>query len=415
MIDPMYTMIHKVILHIVPSHAMYADSLWNEVISFLHAEITHIAALDVTLESFASGLAVSSADGSCALRTAFVPSDEDSRVSLWALRLRERDPYLNYRTKTTHIGIQQSSPHEIWMYIVVLNADSLGGRFVLPRPISREIPSFVYLLFRHPELQCISGQFALRSNAIMLIPQWIDHFLDLLYDGGRSLPVIMITCPDLISPGELQRQLLGNAIVCFCDDPNTIFMLNDRLPPSCSMPLDSIRTYLPFARDERRQPVHPIIALPDIQRLGSQEIYAAFRQAYCENLRASERSAFITVDTCRTVQMEREQAALCQQLVRADADLRGMKKDLSASQDRCQSLQDQLDALSEKHARTGVEEYEALLNECMEEADRTKHTLQNLVEQLYSAAPDFTPPQNAPAFIKDLYDALGFRARAFQR
>ena len=108
MIDPMYTMIHKVILHIVPSHAMYADSLWDEVISFLHAEIMHIAALDVTLESFASGLAVSSADGSCALRTAFVPSDEDSRVSLWALRLRERDPYLNYRTKTTHIGIQQS-------------------------------------------------------------------------------------------------------------------------------------------------------------------------------------------------------------------------------------------------------------------------------------------------------------------
>ncbi len=89
MIDPMYTMIHKVILHIVPSHAMYADSLWNEVISFLHAEITHIAALDVALESFATGLAVSSADGSCALRTVFVPPDEDSRVSLWALRLRE--------------------------------------------------------------------------------------------------------------------------------------------------------------------------------------------------------------------------------------------------------------------------------------------------------------------------------------
>lgn len=171
----------------------------------------------------------------------------------------------------------------------------------------------------------------MRSNAIMLIPQWIDRFLELLYDGGRSLPVIMITCPDLISPGELQRQLLGNAIVCFCDDPNTIFLLNDRLPPSCSVPLDSIRTYLPFTRDERRQPVHPIIALPDIQRLGSQEIYAAFRQAYCENLRASERSAFITVDTCRTVQMERKQAALCQRLVRADADLRGMKKDLSAS------------------------------------------------------------------------------------
>lgn len=41
MIDPMYTMIHKAILHIVPSHAMYADSLWNEVISFFHAEITH--------------------------------------------------------------------------------------------------------------------------------------------------------------------------------------------------------------------------------------------------------------------------------------------------------------------------------------------------------------------------------------
>ena len=71
--------------------------------------------------------------------------------------------------------------------------------------------------------------------------------------------------------------------------------------------------------------------------------------------------------------------------------------------------------LSEKRAHTGVEEYESLLNECMEEADRTKHMLQSLVEQLYSAAPDFTPPQNAPAFIKDLYDALGFRARAFQR
>ena len=66
MIDPMYTMIHKVILHIVPSHAMYADSLWNEVISFLHAEIMHIAALDVALESFATGLAVSSADARCA-------------------------------------------------------------------------------------------------------------------------------------------------------------------------------------------------------------------------------------------------------------------------------------------------------------------------------------------------------------
>ena len=415
MIDPMYTMIHKVILHIVPSHAMYADSLWNEVISFLHAEIMHIAALDVTLESFATGLAVSSADGARALRTVFVPPDEDSKVSLWALRLRERDPYLNYRTKTTHIGIQQSSPHEIWMYIVVLNADSLGGRFVLPKPISREIPSFVFLLFRHPEFQCTSGQFILRTNAIMIIPQWIDRFLTLLYDGDRCLPVIMITCPDLISPGGLQRQLLGNAIVCFCDDPNTIFMLNDRLPPSCSVPLDSIRTYLPFARDERQQPVHPIITLPDIQRLGHQEIYAAFRQAYCENLRASERSAFITVDTCRTVQMEREQAVLCQRLVRADADLRDVKKDLSASQDRCQFLQDQLDALNEKHARAGVEEYEALLNECMEEADRTKHMLQNLVEQLYSTAPDFTSPQNAPAFIKDLYDALGFRARAFHR
>mgnify|MGYP004556008319 FL=1 len=234
MIDPMYTMIHKVILHIVPSHAMYADSLWNEVISFLHAEIMHIAALDVALESFATGLAVSSADGSCALRTVFVPPDEDSRVSLWALRLRERDPYLNYRTKTTHIGIQQSSPYEIWMYIVVLNADSLGGRFVLPRPISKEIPSFVYLLFRHPELQCISGQFALRANAIMLIPQWIDHFLDLLYDGGRSLPVILITCPDIISPGELQKQLLGNAIFCTSLAESPLFPLRFSIPASAA-------------------------------------------------------------------------------------------------------------------------------------------------------------------------------------
>jgi hypothetical protein len=417
MIEPAQTMLYKAILHILPAKSVRGKNFANLVLSILHDAIAKETGLNPDIEAFRAEIDAETMDGMHRLRvTSVLPPEHASFPFVWAMRLKSRDPILRHRIMTTHIGIHQTSDFEITLYFASMSADNLGGRMAAARPVVRRVSPLVEMLLTHPDLHCVTGNHVLLNKSIKLTYQSMEFFLDLLYDKTRTLPVILITCPDIVDPDSLHAHLQGNAVICYVEEPVVLMELNDHLPDALAANIDTIQIYLPLGENPLQQNLfHPTIPLSEIYRIGARGVYAVLYQAYSEYLRVSERKEFITIDTCQRIRENRELADLRTRLAVLQSNQVSNEDALTKAQEACRSLQAELDALRKTPGNQDISDYENLLSEYISETDQLKSGLQVLLSQLYNPAEPVHLEKTAPPLLHDFCEALQYRLRAIDK
>lgn len=326
---------------------------------------------------------------------------------LWALRIRARDRFNRRRNWLTHVGIRQDDSRAASLYFAELYSDYSVGLFTDVIPPMTEAPPLFDALLHSRRLICLSGAHALTSYPWAITDDDLDVFLDLLLDPERKLPILLITCPDLVRPSLAYERTKGNLITCWLDDYPLFGALNSRLPPHLRMEWDSVRVFLPLAQEAQYQPT---VTIQDVNRLGETAVVENLYRAFCTCLRNEDRYAFVTIDTIRDLLKERAIIALKEQNRERAAALERMKQENAELSARRAELSDQLKIAQAQLDRTDASEYEALLTEAMEETDRLKRGIDSLVARLYADPGAGLPLDEVESDTKlrDLYEALNY-------
>lgn len=411
MLEPAQTILHKAVLHILPAGSTRGKSFTSLVLNILRDEVEQISGLYLSMEEFSIDSIYTSEDSAHRLRIASVSFPAEHRYPIyWAMRLTSRDPVLRHRIHTLHIGLQQTSDFEMTLYIAAMCSDDLGGRLTAARPVARKLSPLVPLLLTHPDLRCVTGDHVLLNESIMLTNDSMEFVLSMLLDTGRTLPVFLVTCPDLVDPDILHSYLQGNAVVCFTDDPQTVIYLNENMPENCLADIDAIHIYLPFTdRNFLPSKSHRVIALDDIYRLTPQGIYHLCYQAYCAYLRKGERDAFVTVDLCMAINQRRQFLSAQNELKDAHERIEALEADLKKIKDANAQLEHDFTAIQDRMATDNVHEYEVLLDETIREMDALKDALRSLTSQLYNTSAEPDLPQPLDDLLTDFLTALHHR------
>ena len=236
----------------------------------------------------------------------------------------------------------------------------------------------------------------------------IEEFVHLLYDQGRTLPIALITCPDLVSPSALCRLALGNLIVCWLDDPQVFDLLCDRLPQNLLFPWDSVKVFLPFSKGEC---FHPVLRPEDIQRMGGQEALAGIYRAYCTCPTGDERRTFIDLDAVYSLLRSQSITNMKEQIDQLRNHADQLEHENSRLHEQCAAVENVRLALEEKLAASDIPAYEALLEESTENAEQLRSGIQAFTEALYSKNDSALSEQccsEIPA-LKQLAEAILFR------
>mgnify|MGYP000991494762 CR=1 FL=1 len=342
------------------------------------------------------------------VQTGSIREVEDQPYSfLWAMRIRARDRFNRRRNWLTHVGIRQDGPASASLYFAELYSDYTVGLLTGALPPTTETPTLFDVLMRSRRLMCLSGAHTLSAYPWAITDGELDAFLDLLLDPERTLPVLLITCPDLVSPSLVYERAKGNLIICWLDDYPLFGMLNSRLPLGLRTEWDTVRVFLPLTQEPQ---FHPFVTLQEINRLGEIAVVENLYRAFCTCLRNEDRYAFVTIDTIRDLLRDRATAALkAQNLDQGTAirDLHLKNAELSAQRTK---LSDRLKLAQEQLDRTDASEYEALLSEALGETDRLNKGLDTLIARLYADPGVGLPADEARSNVKlgDLYQALNY-------
>ena len=324
---------------------------------------------------------------------------------LWAMRIRARDRFNRRRNWLTHVGIRQDGPMVATLYFAELYSDYTVGLLTEPSPPAIEAPVLIDSLLGSRRLMCLSGAHALAPYPWAITDGEMDAFLNLLMDPERTHPILLITCPDLVSPALAYERTKGNLIPCWLDDYPLFGMLNSRLPPGLRTEWDTIRVFLPLTKESQ---FHPTVTLQDINRLGEAAVVENLYRAFCTCLRNEDRHAFVTIDTIRDLLRDRTTTSIKAQNLEQNAVIRDFhlrNTELSAQRTE---LSDRLKLAQEQLDRTDASEYEALLSEALEETDRLNKGMDALIAHLYADPGNDLPKDEAGSNAKliDLYQAL---------
>jgi hypothetical protein len=192
-----------------------------------------------------------------------------------------------------NFGLRRESRESVRLYYAIGYYDHLAGAFSCPAPPMIEQGGLLDRFLDGEQLVCVSGSYPLPPVAVELSRAALTEFFNILEDPDRSVPLVLICCPDLLDPCWLQNIARGNLIVYWSDDMSVLARLNDSLAQPLQVEWDSIRVFLPLGETEQ---YHPSFSCADINRVGSDELIAGFYQAYCQSLRAEDRREFVTLD-----------------------------------------------------------------------------------------------------------------------
>lgn len=264
--------------------------------------------------------------------------------------------------------------------------------------------SLLSALNHNPRILCCSGSFQLSPEAVAINEHNLQEVLSIICDSARELPVILITCPDLISPAAAEEMLLGNAIVCWLDDINLLDAINKEISPQVYVEWDSVQVLLPQMAEQSQ---HLCFSVAEISRLGSAKILSLLRQAYCESLRGEDRRSFVTVDDIFR-QRDRQLARRLQtRLTDTVAEYNRLRSDTDTLRAENNQLHQQNKELSVKAHNQEISSYEALLSEAMGQYDRLRDGILALTQRLYgSLGQDFVPENKGEACLCDLEHAI---------
>ena len=363
-------------------------------------------------ERFRSYGAEETPDQTKRIQTATLYGEEDEALRQWALRLSLRDGNVRRRKWLLHIGIDVRKPDTAMLYYALMYYDHKAGSFsdfrkpsVLPAPL-------LHALNHNHRIACSCGSFRLPGGAIAIDEGNLMSVMQLIRDPKRWIPVIVITCPDLISPVLVEKEMIGNAIVCWLDDMETLEALNNALAPDIFIEWDSVQAILPEMTGHVQ---HPRLTIMEISRFGRDAVVGLLRQAYCESLRSEDRRAFVTVDDICRQRDRRLTVSLQKRLAEASAERSLLKETERRLREENEQLRQTNAKLSSEEAARELSSCEALLSESMAQYDALRSGVLDLTQRLYgSIGQSFSPKEAGEACLCDLEHAIFLQLAAKQ-
>jgi len=155
--------------------------------------------------------------------------------TLWAARLSVKDDSYQRRRWIYNMSIVQVTDDEIWFYYAKCFQDHMAGSLKPSREIPRSRDTVPIILFESPLIHCMTGQYAYPCAPIILDDGSIHDIRNIILDSERLIPIMLITCPDVVSPETVFDLTVGNLIVACCDDSRLVMELNAMLPQSLYM------------------------------------------------------------------------------------------------------------------------------------------------------------------------------------
>lgn len=406
MIEATFTLAQKAALRIKPVHSIKPSSFG--LLEFLQGIIyDHICkeyALEVSWEDFSTYHQAATQDQTKRIQTATLFDETNRQPRQWAMKLTYRDSFIRRRKWQLHIGIDLQDEATAMVYYLLMYCDHMAGSFsTLKSPIIAP-SSLLSALNHNPRILCCSGSFQLPPEAVAINEHNLQEVLSIICDSARELPVILITCPDLISPAAAEEMLLGNAIVCWLDDINLLDAINKEISPQVYVEWDSVQVLLPQMAEQSQ---HLCFSVAEISRLGSAKILSLLRQAYCESLRGDDRRSFVTVDDIFRQQDRQLARRLQTRLTDTVAECNRLRSNTDTLRAENNQLHQQNKELSVKAHNQEISSYETLLSEAMGQYDRLRDGILALTQRLYgSLGQDFVPENKGEACLCDLEHAI---------
>lgn len=388
MLDTMNTAVKKLFIRIercknVPSNGTVADIVKEIILNQLRLKFN----LSPEWDDYLSGCSMSNAANDVCGSTAALNCAP--YVPLWAMTASKKD----------------KSEDSIQLCYALCRYDHLAGSIhhVLPAPLTQD--SFLSPVFFDQRIRCMCGSNPYPVRPLELSEATLPDFINYLQDEMRSIPIALVSCPDVVSPDELLKLALGNLIVFWTDDPEIIEHLNTILPEELHIPWDSVRMLLPIGQ---AQAYHPVYTYESICQLGIDSFLAGIHQAFCSCLRSEERRGFITVADIARIRDRRHIASLHEQVRERDEKIAVLGEDLLRLESEKSSLAKKLTAYRNHPLSSEIKEYEELLNETLSENSAIKEGITSLSSQLYATlGHDFQPNETETiAVLQELAHAI---------
>ena len=406
MIDVSYQMAHKAVFHVTLTSSTSQMNLMSMLQGIVYDYVRHEYSCVLEWPRFCGFYQMESADKRIALQTAYCRDKPNGDKTDWAVRIKNRDYAVKRRNWLTHIGIHIESPSEAIVYYAQLYHDHLAGSFSAPKPIDSEPPHFYKKLMSIKRLECRTGMFPITSIAIPISMEIVNDFVNLARDPNRHIPLLLISCPDLMDPDVAARKFVGNLVVCWLDDMKLMNAINEKLAPDMYIEWDSVQVILPFTEKPQDQ-FHPSFMASDMTRLGSTHAFNMLYRAFCTALRADDRREFVSTDGLFR-EKDRKAYAQLQELYQA---LMTEKNVLTESNERLMvslsTLQREHNKLADDKLKQENSALEQLLNEAQAKREKLQNGISDLTQRLYaSMGKDFTPIDTGEAALCELEHAI---------
>ena len=304
----------------------------------------------------------------------------EEHFAQWALMMNIKDTAYSRRRWKYYLGLTQVDSQQISFFYAKCCYDHMSGSLSPAKPIVAFEDLFARKLFFLPSIQFVCGNIPYPTNAIELNPDTYSSLVDQIKTAERILPIMLITCPDVIIPQKILGLMLGNVIVYWCTNAELIRNLNSDLPQTMYSPWDSIHIFMPSTLHNSFHPVYPY---EEIQRMGVDNFIAGLRQAYCQSMRSEERKNFPTVETVNYRRSQLYAHMLYSQREEQRKRILELTAQISAQKEELQAVKKQFFAYKQAHPTDQITEYESLLNESLSEIDLLRKGISDLTSQLF--------------------------------
>lgn len=400
MLEGTYKLTQKAVFHITGKEDTTVNLL-EELQEIVYDYIRMEFAYEADWMHFRSYGQEEAEDKRLKLQTSIYKASGENEIVDWALRLKTKDHYLRRRNWVYQIAVRVEAGEEATLSYAEMYYDHLVGSFSEMKPPYIVIPSLFTTLIRDERVECWVGNSPLFEDAEEMDEETKADFLDMVRDPQRHIPVMLITCPDLLNPREVARQLLGNVVVFWMNEYPMFQIIQDELQAAVQLEWDAVQVILPIVTQGKRT-FHPVITSSEISRNGQEKVLAMLKQAYAENMRSDERKSFITVESI-ILRRNREYTLSLQR------DVQSLMEEIRKLQARNASIAVELENERRKQ-ENGVDPntcIESMLNESAAKYDRLKQEIQGVTQELYACmGKGFTPNEDVDANLCELQHAV---------
>ena len=402
MLESTSILVNKLCLRITRGNDASEDmGVGDIVLGMMYKQISDVFNILFDWRTFSQGGTFITADNR--VRGIIQTAQTRDEHMLWAARLGVKDDSFQRRRWVYNMSIIQNSDEEICFYYAKFCQDHLAGSIKSPRDLPKTKDTLPGILFSSPRINCMIGKYAYPRRPVVLDEYSINSVVDIVMDQERPIPIMLITCPDVVSPEIIYDMTEGNLIVVCCDDARLLSDLNTALPRGLFTQWDSIHILMPLS-DCRAY--HPTYTYTDIRNMGIDAFLRGIHQAFCESLRSKEKHAFLTVEDVEKCRNRGQANQLVQTCEEQKGQIKEMEERLAKQNEVLASTLSQLQEITNRSKE--MAELEELLNESMSECSDLKRGISDLTTQLYASMGDtFHPNQREPlAILQELSHAI---------